>query len=443
MNLIINPGKNLFGEVSPPGDKSISLRFALFASLAQGKSRADHFLMSGITKTILAVLSDLQVMWRVEDEKIIIEGNGIAGLVAPTMPINCGNSATTLRLLAGVLAAAGIPAVLDGSPSLKRRPMQRMIEPLQEMGVNIGLAEGGILPITLTSRPLGENLHSAHIQLPVASAQVKTSILLAALASNEEVTIQEPCQSRDHSERLLNQMGVRIERIDNDNSSTLRIFPIGKVHLQPLQIHIPGDFSAAAFLIVAGLITPRSHLILRRVGLNPTRTGLLIALQEMGANISIVNSNNESIEPIGDLIIQSSRLHGINISGERVVQMIDEFPVFSIAAAMAKGITTVNQAEELRYKESDRISVICSTLKKLGIQVQENRDGFVIYGSGKILGGITIDSHGDHRIAMAFAVAGIAARHPLQINNAEIIDESYPEFISTLSSLGANIKECD
>jgi len=443
MLLKINPGNKLIGEVSLPGDKSISIRFALFALLAQGESRAKNFLTSGITKTILKALSDIEIEWRLENDNLLVVGKGIDGIHAPRKPIYCGNSATALRLLAGVFAAAGIQAILDGSPSLRQRPMQRIIEPLQALGVEINLSKDGLLPIFLVARQPRKYLNSTDIRLEVASAQVKTCVLIASLACSGEVTIQEPSQSRDHSERMLKQMGVIINRINDDNYSSIRINPIGKTPLTPLVINIPGDFSAAAFFIVAGLITPESKILIRNVGLNPTRIGLLSALREMGAKISVINYNEQATEPFGDLLVFFSQLHGINISGNRVVQMIDEFPIIGIAAAYAKGITTVVEAEELRYKESDRISVLCKTLRELGVQVQEKRDGFTINGNGKLKGGITIDPEVDHRNAMAFAIAGLAAESPIEIKNPEIIDESFPDFLLTLKSLGADIVLCN
>jgi len=252
MILKINPGNKLIGEVSLPGDKSISIRFALFALLAQGESRAKNFLTSGITKTILKALSDIEIEWQLENDNLLVVGKGIDGIHAPRKPIYCGNSATALRLLAGVFAAAGIQAILDGSPSLRQRPMQRIIEPLQALGVEINLSKDGLLPIFLVARQPRKYLNSTDIRLEVASAQVKTCVLIASLACSGEVTIQEPSQSRDHSERMLKQMGVIINRINDDNYSSIRINPIGKTPLTPLVINIPGDFSAAAFFLWRG-----------------------------------------------------------------------------------------------------------------------------------------------------------------------------------------------
>ncbi len=444
MNLIITPGNTLAGEVVVPGDKSISHRAALFAALAQGESRIQGFLVSGVTESMLEALTFLGVPWQLSDSTLVVSGHGLLGLMPPTEPIDCGNSATTLRLLAGALAAAGLPAVLDGSPGLRRRPMARIVEPLHAMGAAIEAAPAGGAPLTLAGRPPTQKLKSRTLSLPVASAQVKTCLLLAALAADGPVCLTEPSLSRDHSERLLRSMGVSIEAVEGQEhaGSGLKICPLAPgASLARLCLAIPGDFSAAAFLLVAALVTPGSELLLKSVGLNPTRTGLLAVLQEMGADIQLQNLTEINGEPAGDLRVRASRLQGASVSGAQVVDMIDEFPVFGVAAAFAHGRTQVREAGELRYKESDRIHAICAALGALGVQAHETPDGFDILGTGAVHGGARLDSQGDHRLAMALAVAGLAAWRPVEIENAGILAESYPGFPSVLRSLGADIVE--
>ncbi len=442
MNLTVTPGNPLSGVVLVPGDKSISHRASLFAALAEGESRLQHFLVSGVTNSMLDSLTDLGVPWLLNNSTLAVTGHGLAGLIPPAGPIDCGNSATTLRLLAGALAAAGVPAVLDGSPGLRRRPMGRIIEPLRAMGIAIKAAPEGGAPLTLAGRAPSQKLRSITYALPVASAQVKSCLLLAALAADGPVCLTEPALSRDHSERLLRSMGVTIEAFWDNAGPGLKINPLAYGDsLSPLSLTIPGDFSAAAFLLVAALVTPGSELLLKSVGLNPTRTGLLAVLQDMGADIEIRNSTEISGEPAGDLRVRASRLNGASVAGARVVEMIDEFPIFGVAAAFARGRTRVREASELRYKESDRIQAICAGLGALGVQAIETPDGFDILGTGLVRGGAHLASQGDHRLAMALAVAGLAARQPVEIENAGILAESYPGFPSVLRSLGADIGE--
>ena len=300
-------------------------------------------------------------------------------------------------------------------------------------------SEGGCAPLFLSGHEEKDSLISGTINLDIASAQVKTSLLLAALAADGPVTIIEPSLSRDHTERMLRSMGVEVDSFQSSTGPAVRLTPPDPLLLTPLDIFVPGDFSAAAFLIVAGLITPGSSVTLHGIGLNPTRIGLLTTLQEMGAQIDVCNEEIVSGEPVGDLSITSKELNGVTVTGDRVVHMIDEFPVFAVAAAFAQGITTVHQAEELRNKESDRISAMCDSLRGMGVQVEEAKDGFTIHGTGQVPGGVELDPHGDHRLAMSLAIAGLAAQKPIAIINSEIIAESFPDFADVLNSLGADI----
>ena len=441
MNLISSPGKPLQGLAELPGDKSLSHRAALLAALAEGESRIDHFLASGVTQVMLDVLTALGVSWSLEHSQLVVQGHGLNGLSAPAEPLNCGNSATTIRFLAGALAAAGIPAVLDGSSGLRRRPMDRIVVPLQQMGVSIQ-ATTGCAPLVL--QPSRFPLVPIDYTLPVASAQVKTCLLLAALAAGGPCILHEPGFSRDHTERMLRSMGVSVTstRIGTNGGTQFEtcLTPSRPLALSPFSLVLPGDFSSAAFLIVATLITPGSAVTIKEVGLNPGRTGLLDALLSMGADICITGQSTRHGEPVGDLVVHHSPLRATRVAGEQVVRMIDEFPIFAVAAAYAQGTTTVNNALELRNKESDRITDLCQELTALGVQVIESADGFSIQGGTPLQGGIT-NTHGDHRLAMSLAVAGCASQAPVAIQQAEIISESYPEFVSTLRGLGARFEE--
>jgi 3-phosphoshikimate 1-carboxyvinyltransferase len=436
--LTIHPGSPLRGEVDLPGDKSLSHRAALLAALAEGESRAPHFLDAGVTRVMLNALTALGVEWALDGDCLRVRGRGLHGLCAPAAPLDCGNSATTLRLLAGALAAAGIPAELSGTPGLAKRPMQRLVEPLRQMGVPIEAAPGGTAPLRLAARDPQFLLRGGEIRLPVASAQLKSALLLAGLAAGEPLTVSEPGPSRDHTERMLAAAGVSIATEPDGEGSRITLIPPPDGHLAPFDRDLPGDFSSAAFLIVAALVTPGSEVRLRRVGLNPTRIGLLEALGEMGADIRVCDQQEVGGEPVGDLIVRASHLEGGRVEGSRVVRMIDEFPAFAIAAAYAASPTVVRQAEELRYKESDRIGQLCSGIRALGGEAVEAEDGFTIPG-GRALSGGGVDVAGDHRLAMSFAVAGLASRGAVAVRGAESISESFPGFVEALTRLGAEI----
>jgi 3-phosphoshikimate 1-carboxyvinyltransferase len=441
MKLRVQPGAPLKGTIKVPGDKSLSHRAVLFASLAEGESRIKNFLISGVTRVMLNSLAASGIEWRQTDDELVIQGRGLRGFTPAPNPLDCGNSATTIRLLAGALAATGVEAVLDGSAGLRRRPMDRIVEPLLRMGVPIQASAGGVSPLMLRARGVNQPLKALNETLPVASAQVKSCLLLAALAAQGETILREPGPSRDHTERMLRSMGVAVDSSIHEESGIV----VYETHLRPprealkpIDIILPGDMSAAAFLIVAGLIIPGSELSLPGVGLNPTRTGLIDALREMGGNIEIRNETIQAGEPMGDLVVRSSELHGIVISGAQVVRMIDEFSVFGAAAAYAQGTTLVKDAAELRYKESDRIHTLAEESGKLGITFHEREDGFSIDGGNRPTGG-TVIGHGDHRLAMAMAVVGLNAGADVFIDGAEMIAESFPEFVETLVSVGASV----
>jgi 3-phosphoshikimate 1-carboxyvinyltransferase len=428
-----SPGRSLRGETALPGDKSLAHRASLFAALAQGESRIGNFPLSGVTRAMLECLGALGVAWEMRGAALHVHGRGLQGLRPPDAPLHCGNSATTLRLLAGALAAAGVPAVLDGSAGLRRRPMGRIVAPLQAMGASLTTAEGGAAPLTLAARRADSPLRAGEHNLPVASAQVKSCLLLAALAADGPVTLREPGPSRDHTERMLAAMGVQVETASWAGGPQVTLTPPRPLALRPLALTLPGDISSAAFLIVAALITPGSRLTLRNVLLNPTRTGLLEALHTMGAQIEITPRGEQGGEPLGDLTVKHSRLRSVEVRGDLVVRMIDEFPAFAAAAAFAVGTSRVSEAEELRHKESDRISALCAGLRALGVEAAESADGFIIQG-GRVAGG-NAPSHGDHRLAMTLGVIGLAAENPVSVEGAEAIEESFPGFVETIEEL--------
>ena len=440
LTLKTTPGNPLRGEITLPGDKSISHRAILLASLADGKSIVGNLLVAGVTQTMLNALNQLGVDWTLKNTELVVVAHGLNGLQSPAMPINCGNSAATMRLLVGALAAAGASAVLDGSTGLRRRPMSRIVDPLWKMGVAVrALGDNGTAPLQIAPRFGDRLLRTLTHHSPMASAQVKTCLLLAALAADGDVTIHEPAPSRDHTERLLASMGADIECVEHPNGTVqITLHPQPEVELRPLQFTIPGDISSAAFLIVATLITPGSKITIREVGLNPTRTGLLDALKQMGADINIQPHGERHGEPVGDIDVSYSKLRGVEVANPLAVRMIDEFPIFAVAAAYAQGETIVRNCEELRHKETDRIAGICAELQTLGVNITEAPDGFAIQGGTPLTGGET-NPHGDHRLAMALAVAGLNAQSSVNVQDAGIISESFPTFFEVLHDLGANV----
>ena len=437
----ILPGKSLRGEVHLPGDKSISHRAILFSALGEGPSRIENLLIAGVTEKMLSAVKQFGVNWQLEGNSLIVEGKGFGGWTSPDEPIDCGNSATTLRLLAGACSAVGLSATLTGSPGLRSRPMDRIVNPLQLMGVQIqALGDQGRAPIQISARADHQDLKTIHYKSPIASAQVKSAVLIAGLSAEETIRYQEPSASRDHTERMLSCLGVNIQQTDQqDGIVSYLMEPLQKNSLEPFNITIPGDISSASFLIVAALITPGSEITIPNVGLNPTRTGLLEVLQEMGASISVQKRTMLGGEPAGEITVRSSRLRGIDLNGARVVRMIDEIPIFAVAAAYAEGTTRVRGARELRYKETDRLAAVRGELRRMGVAVRETRDGFDLMGGAPLQGGI-VNSRGDHRMAMALAAAGLAAQEPLQIVNSSIIQESFPGFVSSLRQLGGEVE---
>lgn len=441
MRLTVFPNGPLQGTYTLHGDKSLSHRAALFAALATGESEIQNFLVAGVTHAMLRGLTALGVSWTLDGTTLTVDGTGFGAWEAPPGPVDCGHSGTTLRLLAGAVAAAGVPATLDGSKGLRRRPMDRIVRPLQMMDVPIVAQEGGHAPLVLEARAPGRALKSIRFEMPVASAQVKSCVLLAGLAADGPTVVVEPGPSRDHTERLLASQGVEIETSPMGEPAyprEIRMQPPRQA-LSPLILTLPGDFSAAAFLIVAAAITPGSSITLQGVGLNPTRTGLLDALRAMGASLDVERETVRHGEPVGDLTVRAAPLRGVEIAGDLVVRMIDEFPAFAVAAAFAQGPTVVREATELRYKESDRIQALCAGLSGLGVPVRELPDGFELPGGAPPEGG-RVDPRRDHRLAMALALAGLAGDGPVTVAGAEIIDQSFPGFVGALLGLGADVR---
>jgi 3-phosphoshikimate 1-carboxyvinyltransferase len=442
MSLRSQPAASLRGSARLPGDKSISHRAALLAAMADGRSRIDGILRAGVTQVMFHSLADLQVGMKWDGDILIVEGAGQRGLLPPRgegEPLNCGNSATTMRLLTGAIAgrpgwiaeSSGTKFIIDGSNQLRKRPMNRVIAPLCEMGAEISSIEGnGCAPLAVKS----SNLKGIEYRMPVASAQVKSAILFAGLHASGSTLVEEPSPSRDHTERLLRWLGARIEA----EPCRARIFPLEQP-LPPIEIRIPGDFSSAAFLLAAASIVPGSEVLIQGVGLNPRRTGLLSVLRRMGADIEETAHSESAGEPVGDLMVRARALKGTIIEGGEVVDMIDEFPVLAVAAACAEGVTEVRSAAELRQKESDRISVLAGELRKIGVSIEESADGFSIRGGSPIRGG-TADSHGDHRLAMSLAVAGMVSKNGVEVERPECIGESFPGFAPLFNGLGAQLE---
>lgn len=421
----ITPSESLRGQTSVPGDKSISHRAILLGMLAQGTTHIRNWLSAGDTQATLSVAQALGVpITRHDENTLTLEG---AQLTPPATTLNFVNAGTGIRLAAGIMAGQPFASTLDGSEQLRRRPMKRIIDPLTLMGANI-IAPDARAPFTIQPAPL----RGIEYTLPVASAQVKSAILLAALFADTPTTILGDSASRDHTERMLQAMGVRIDSMPD----AITLHP--PTALQPLDLTVPGDFSSAAFLIVAGTITPDSDITLRGINLNPTRTGLLDALEMMGAQITITPTGLEAGEPIGDIHITSRQLHGAQIAGELVVRMIDEFPALMIAALCAEGETIVRDARELRVKETDRIAVMAQELGKMGAKIEERDDGFSIRGR-QALSGASVEGHDDHRIAMSLTLAGLVAQGTTIVNDALCTADSFPHFPTILQDLGANL----
>lgn len=432
-NMMISPGKPLCGEVLIPGDKSISHRSIMLSGLATEPIIIKNFLHAHDCLSTISCMQNLGVKIEIDEQNnVIVTGNGLSGLSEPSDVLDAGNSGTTMRLLAGILSAQPFFSVLTGDESLRKRPMSRIVEPLTRMGGRIfGRNSSEYAPLAIMP---SEKITGIAYHLPVASAQIKSAVLLAGLFGTEETLITEPYISRDHTEKMLAMFGVPVLRIDTSVTMT----PVHKL-IAPKVIEVPGDISSAAFWMVAASIIPDSMVTLRNVGINHTRTGILEVLQRMGGNIDIINKRMAGEEPVADIIVTSSDLNGVAVESELIPRLIDEIPVLAVAALFARGRTIISGAGELRFKETDRLAAIAKEFLKLGAIIEETDDGLIIEGRSK-LGYGHCDSHGDHRIAMALAIAGTAAQG-ISIRDSQCVGISYPNFFTTLNSLNSRSGE--
>jgi 3-phosphoshikimate 1-carboxyvinyltransferase len=417
--LVVGPGSPVRGTVRVPGDKSISHRAALLGAIACGVTRVHGFLRADDCLSTLRCLRGLGASIQETPNHLVIHGGR---LLEPQDVLDVGNSGTTIRLLAGVLAGQPFHSVLTGDASVRRRPMDRVAEPLRRMGARISGREGGRLaPLSID----GGDLQGVSYATPVASAQVKSAVLLAGLFARGETEVREPSLSRDHTERMLGAFGVAVHR------DRLAVRVRGPAALNATTVQVPGDLSSAAYFLVAAALVPGSHVTVEGVGLNPTRTGILDILSQMGADVAVQDLREEAGEPVGSVGVRASGLRGTVIGGDLVPRAIDELPVAAVAACLAEGETVIRDAAELRVKESDRIEALARELGRLGARIEAQPDGLVIAGVSRLRGG-HVASGGDHRIAMALAVAGLRAEEPVVIDDPDCIRTSFPEFEATL-----------
>jgi len=428
-----SPGAALKGALRVPGDKSISHRAIILASIAQGRSEITGFLEGDDTRATAAALAAMGVRIDAPSAQTrVVHGVGLHGLSAPAAALDCGNSGTGMRLLAGLLAGQRFASTLIGDSSLSQRPMRRVIEPLRAMGAQIVARDDGFAPIEF--KPSAGGLHGIDWRLQVASAQVKSCLLLAGLYASGTTRISEPTATRDHTERMLRAMGCPVRSFDDGLEVQ------APLALDAQTLTVPADFSSAAFPLVAACLVPGSELVLEGVGVNPRRIGLLRVLERMGARIELVRPRRVGAEPVADLVVRHAPLHGIELPSEWVPDMIDEFPILFVAAAAARGNTVIRGVAELRVKESDRLAGMSAALRALGIRVDESADGAVIHG-GTLKGGV-VDALGDHRIAMAAVVAGQLAAAPVEIADCANVRTSFPGFLVLAQSIGMGLTDC-
>ncbi len=429
--ITVKPCPRLEGEIALPGDKSISHRAAIFNSLAEGKAEVRNFAPGKDCLATVSCLKALGVQISIKGPgNLLISGTGSNGLREASDVLDAHNSATTMRLLSGLLSSQPFLSVVTGDASLRSRPMGRLIKPLQSMGGEIyGRGKDSFAPLVIR----GGKLRGIEFVLPLPSAQIKSAILLAGLSAQGKTVLHQPVPSRDHSERLLKRMGAQLE----SNGASISLSPLTSP-LSPLSLCIPVDISSAAYFLVAGAIHPNARVIIRNCGINPTRTGIIEALLAMGARLRIENERLEADEPLADIVVESSELRGIEVAGDMIPRLIDEIPILAVAGSVAKGKTVIRGAAELRVKESDRIASVSQELSKMGVEVEELPDGMVIYG-GRLLLGAEVDTHSDHRLAMSLAIAGLIAEGETTIKHAQIARVSYPSFWQDLLSLRAEV----
>ncbi len=435
--LIVQPQQTpLRGSITVPGDKSISHRALMLAAIADGESDVRGWLPAGDTLATLAAIRALGVTVKVVRQApqawdLRVVGRGRLGLTQPERAIDCANAGSLMRLIAGILVGQPFPSILDGSPQLRGRPMGRIIKPLSEMGGDIR-GEGDCAPLHIKPAKLG----GIRYQMPVASAQVKSALLLAGLYADGEVAVHQPGAARDHTERMLRAMGLTVTEAEN-GWVTLPHQP--DAPLRPLDLDVPGDMSSAAFPMVAAGIVPHSQITINGVSVNPTRAGILELLGEMGVEVSLANHSETGGEPTASLTVQFSEMHGVTIGGGVVVRAIDEFPILTVAASQSAGETILSDAAELRVKEVDRIDRLATELAKMGAAMIQRPDGYTLTGPVR-LRGARVDSHGDHRLGMALAVAGLIADTPTIVENAGSIADSFPDFVKTMRQIGADMR---
>lgn len=415
----------LKGEVTIPGDKSVSHRSVMFGSIAKGTTEVHNFLQGADCLSTISCFQKMGVAIKRTGDRVVIQGNGLRGLKQPDGILDCGNSGTTTRLISGILAAQDFSVTLTGDASIQKRPMKRIMDPLSLMGADIrSVHNNGCAPLAIT----GTSLHGIHYPSPVASAQVKSAILLAGLYADSETRVTEPYVSRNHTELMLSCFGAGV----HTEHTTAVIQPAKELY--GTRILVPGDISSAAFFIAAGLMIPNSELLIQNVGINPTRDGILHVCRDMGASITLMNPKSGDGEPVADILVKTSSLHGAVIGGAIIPTLIDELPMIAAMACLAEGDTVIKDAAELKVKESNRIDVMVRNLTAMGADVEETADGMIIHG-GKPLHGAVIDSKLDHRIAMTFAIAGCCAEGETEILGAECVDISYPGFYQDLNRL--------
>lgn len=427
----IVPAKGLHGEVTIPGDKSISHRSIMFGSIASGTTEVTHFLEGADCLSTIDCFRKMGIEIEKKDSRILVRGKGLRGLSAPRETLNVGNSGTTTRLISGILSGQNFSCVLSGDDSLNSRPMARIMTPLNRMGAKISSIKGNnCAPLRIEPG----NLKSIHYTSPVASAQVKSSILLAGLyATDGETSVTEPALSRNHTELMLQGFGARVSStMHKDGSATASIEPCQELYGQ--QIEVPGDISSAAYFIAAALLVPGSEVLVKNVGTNFTRAGFLKVCESMGADVTIVDSSIQAGEARADLLVKSSSLKATTIEGDLIPSLIDEIPMIAVMAALAEGTTIIKDAAELKVKETDRIATVTEALTSMGASITPTEDGMIIQG-GQGLKGATINSYLDHRIAMAFSIAALVAQGETKILDSQCVDVSYPAFFSNLEEL--------
>lgn len=441
---VIYPVNKLQGSLRVPGDKSISHRAVMLGSLAEGTSRVRGFLKGADCLSTINCFRQMGIRIEEKGDVLSIYGKGLKGLTAPEGILDVGNSGTTTRLISGILAGQPFETTLSGDQSLNSRPMKRIMDPLTQMGAHISsLKENGCAPLRIR----GHRLHGIDYRSPVASAQVKSCLLLAGLYADGPVKVTEPARSRDHTERMLKAFGADIRCHGKESTIIPPAYGrTGDYHLHAREIMIPGDISSAAYFIAAGLIVPDSCIEIRNVGINDTRAGILSVCRDMGADIRLLNRREESGEPVADILIRSSRLHGTVIEGDIIPTLIDELPVIAMMACFAEGETIIRDARELKVKESDRITIVSDNLKRMGADVTPAEDGFIIRGKAsrsgsRALKGARISCANDHRIAMTFAIAGLCADGETLIEDPDCVDISYPDFFRELDGLIVDSEE--